>query len=160
MMNFQTNDYWDDIDLFSKAGAQLWDDWHFPINVRDRFAKYPAINIETSNTHYDYYVFIAGVGEDQLDISLEQNALIISGEKNNLIPQRDDVLVRLNECKSGKFSRTLNLPSDADKQSIKAHYTCGVLHIGVRRQASKKSTAIQINCHPKQLPSKATRGTI
>ena len=144
-MTFQTNNYWDEVDLFSEAGTHLWDGWDFPIDVRNSHTKYPAINLEASNTHYDYYIFIAGVNKDQLDISLELNSLTISGEKANLIPHGDNVLVHLNECKSGKFSRTLTLPADADKQSIQANYVCGVLHLNIKRQVTEKSTVIQID---------------
>jgi len=90
---------------------------------------------------------IAGVEKDDLDIYLEDDILIIRGER-----KREDIGEEIKdkdfftqECYWGQFSRSLRLPLDnIDTDNISASMKNGILTIVIPKIEKSKSKKIQI----------------
>jgi len=90
---------------------------------------------------------IAGVEKDNLDVYLEDDILIIRGER-----KREDVEGEIEdkdfftqECYWGSFSRSLRLPLDnLDTDNISASMKNGILTISIPKLEKVKSKKIQI----------------
>ena len=85
---------------------------------------------------------LAGVARDEVDLSLESNALTIFGERTGA-PAVEDTAYYVRERQYGSFRRTINLPEGTDRSSVTALLQDGLLEITVagacvaRREAER-----------------------
>ena len=73
---------------------------------------------------------LAGVAPDEVDLSLEQGALTIFGERTGS-PDEQDTTFYVRERHFGPFRRTVNLPEGIERSSIDASLEDGLLEITV-----------------------------
>src|SRR5688500_9579040 len=71
---------------------------------------------------------LAGVTRDDVDISFENDALTIFGERTGA-PDEEDTTYYVRERHYGAFRRTINLPEGTDRSSVKASLEDGLLEI-------------------------------
>ncbi|MFC6672150.1 Hsp20/alpha crystallin family protein [Marinobacterium aestuariivivens] len=122
---------------------QLFGDWRGASGIRSVAAgSFPAINIGGSPEQVDVYVFAPGIDPKQLDVSLQQNLLTLTGERPLSYPESVQFYRR--ERFDGKFRRVLSLPEDVDPDKVTAHYRDGVLHIQVKRAETVKPRRIEV----------------
>jgi len=98
-------------------------DWEPPLDI-----------YETEDT----IVIIAelpGVKQEQVNVTVERDILIIEGERPKRVPSRT-VHVHQLEIPYGRFARRVQLPANADVESIQARFREGYLRIEVPRSAS------------------------
>lgn len=115
-----------------------------PANIRAvARASYPSINVGTTPESVEVYVFAAGLDQEKLDLSIQQNLLTISGECPVVQPESGKTY--LSERYSGTFQRSLALPDDIDPDSASAKYSNGVLHISLKRKAESQLRKIKVN---------------
>lgn len=122
---------------------QMFGAAHWPSSIRaaERGA-YPPVNIGGTQEQVDVYIFAAGLDPRSLDISIQQNLLTISGERN-LIREEGANYYR-SERFDGPFRRILTLPDDVDSDQVDAVYRDGILHIIVKRRQSVKPRRIEV----------------
>lgn len=85
---------------------------------------------------------IAGYSKEELNISVEQNILTISGERKVEASEETEFYYR--ERTQTTFSRKVTLPFNADPKTIKAQYENGVLTVYVPQPEISKLTPIKI----------------
>jgi HSP20 family protein len=73
---------------------------------------------------------LAGVARDEMDISLEHDALTIFGERTGA-PDEQGTTYYVRERHYGSFRRTINLPEGTDTSSVNASLEDGLLEITV-----------------------------
>jgi len=83
---------------------------------------------------------VAGMSEDDLNISLEGNDLSVSGERKPSIHGR----CQRRERSYGSFTRTFTLPTTVDLASIQARCEHGVLHIVMAKKVEARARKIPI----------------
>ncbi|MCR4278825.1 MAG: Hsp20/alpha crystallin family protein [bacterium] len=85
---------------------------------------------------------LAGVTQDDLDISLHDDLLTIRGDRKSTrtIQEKDWVT---QECYWGAFSRSLVLPFDVDSEHVNASMENGILEIRIPIQKQKKSVQVR-----------------
>ncbi len=86
---------------------------------------------------------IAGVNPDDLDISIENEMVVIKGTRNEP-NQEEEKNYFYQECYWGPFSRQIILPEDVDIQRIKASLKKGVLMIKIPRVKKIKKKKINV----------------
>jgi HSP20 family protein len=91
-----------------------------------------------------------GLREEDLNLTLEGNALTISGERKQRNEWKEGRYQRV-ERHYGSFCRTFTLPSAVDPNSIEAKYEHGVLHISMSKRADARPRQIQVNSQQKKL---------
>lgn len=90
----------------------------------------PAVEsyIDTNDKKFHCEVQLPGVDARDVNIQVQGNMLIISGERSHKRETRDaDFLHR--EISYGTFTRSLVLPEGVDKEKIAAEYRNGILEI-------------------------------
>ena len=73
---------------------------------------------------------LAGVAREEMDISLEHDALTIFGERTGA-PDEEGTTYYVRERHYGPFRRTINLPEGTDRSSVKASLEDGLLEVTV-----------------------------
>jgi len=127
----------------SEEMDELFGDWRAASGIRSLpRGTFPAVNVGTSADKLEVYVFAPGVDPKQVDISLQQNLLTISGERT-VAPQENSDYYR-HERFGGAFRRVITLPEDVDVDHVEARYRDGVLQISVPRRAPASPRQIQI----------------
>jgi len=96
----------------------------------------------------DYYYIqspIAGIKKEDLEVTVEEDTLIIKGERPK--PEREGKITQHNyqECYWGPFMRTVSLSSDIDPSRVKAKLKNGVLTIKVPKINREGNQKISID---------------
>ncbi len=95
----------------------------------------PAIDVATKDADLVIRAELPGVKQDDVDITLQNDVLTISGErKAEQEEERGGYHVR--ERRYGSFSRSLALPEGLDESKIHARYDNGVLEVTVEGAAA------------------------
>lgn len=97
----------------------------------------PASAASGDDTAYSVSMELPGVAEDDVELSINNGSLIVRGEKKTESEQKGDTWY-FSERQFGAFSRTFQLPEDADSTNTTATMKDGVLKITVPRVAPKE----------------------
>ncbi|WP_075880785.1 Hsp20/alpha crystallin family protein [Vreelandella massiliensis] len=92
----------------------------------------PSVDIAESENEYVVSVEVPGVEEKDIKINLEDDKLIIEGEKRHQHTSEKNQYHRV-ERSYGSFSRILSLPKDVRKEDIQASFLNGVLTVRIPR---------------------------
>jgi len=85
----------------------------WPTGIRAvRRGTFPPINVGSTADRVDVYVFASGIDPKALDISIQQNLLVISGQRAVRVAQEGNYYRR--ERYDGEFRRVITLPEDVD----------------------------------------------
>jgi len=104
---------------------------------------YPKLNIYADKDHYFIEAAAPGLDTGKFDISVQDQTVTISGEKENEPPAEDAAVLR-NERAFGKFSRTVELPIAINADQIEAIYQNGILYITVPKAEEAKPKRIEV----------------
>jgi HSP20 family protein len=104
----------------------------------------PAIDVLTQDGKLVIRAELPGVRQEDVDITLQNNVLTISGERKvEEEEQRGGYYVR--ERRYGSFRRSLPVPEGTDESKIHARYENGVLEVTVEGAAAvREPKRIQI----------------
>ncbi len=129
---------------FEHEVDQLLGRGRVPAGIRTvRRGTFPPINVGASAERVDVYLFAAGLDTKDLDISIQQNLLAVSGRRN--VEAREDANYYRRERFEGEFRRVVTLPEDVDPERVEAKYRDGVLQITVQRRESARPRQIAVN---------------
>lgn len=90
----------------------------------------PAVDIIENDNIIILAAELAGVNEDEMEVSISEGILSISGVKKSLEEEYscDDYFYKI-ESISGKFCRSFAIPANIDTSAVKASLKDGVLKI-------------------------------
>ncbi len=96
----------------------------------------PAVNAYEYPEDYRIVVELAGVRTEDLDLRIEDDALILSGVRATPGAPQQGETARLHtmEIDHGRFSRKLPLPADIVPEGVEANYRNGYLWIRLPRK--------------------------
>jgi len=103
----------------------------------------PAVEVSEKDDEIVVRAEIPGLDTKDLDVTIENNYLIIKGEKKREKKEEKENMVHM-ECSYGSFYRTIPLTTEVDKDKIKAKYKKGVLTITLPKVESAKAKRIAI----------------
>lgn len=106
----------------------------------------PVVNIEETKDGYHVEAEIPGVQKEDVEVSVKDDYLVIKGEKKSFDEEKRDQYHRV-ERSHGSFYRTIELPSDIDKENINAELKDGVLNIDIKKSDKKEESAKSIPIH-------------
>jgi len=86
---------------------------------------------------------VPGVNEEDLNVSLENNLLTVSGERKFEKEEKEENFHRI-ERRYGSFARTFRLPNTIDPEKVEAGYDKGLLKITVAKRAEAKPKQIKV----------------
>ena len=102
----------------------------------------PASAASGDDTAYSISMELPGVSEDDIELSINNGSLIVRGEKKTESEKKGDTWY-FSERQYGAFSRTFQLPEDADEGKTSATMKDGVLKITVPRVAPEEKSTTQ-----------------
>lgn len=104
---------------------------------------YPAINLWSKGDHQYVSAEMPGVCPEDIQVSVEGNTLMISGERRAEELPEGARMVR-KERSFGSFSRTLQLPYHVNPDEVDASFNKGILMIQLPRAEEDKPKKIAI----------------
>jgi len=104
----------------------------------------PDFDISESDHGYDVKAELSGMNEKDIEVTLENNVLRISGEKKDEKSEKKGKY-HISERKFGKFERVLTLPAEVDSSKIKASFNKGVLSVHVPKTEKAKANIKKID---------------
>ena len=93
----------------------------------------PKLDVAETKDKYEIKAEMPGIDEKDLDVSMDDGVLTISGEKKTEA-ESDDKGYWLKECSYGSFSRSVRLPENIADDKIVAKFDKGVLMIDVPKK--------------------------
>lgn len=108
-----------------------------PMPAVDGWLK-PVLDIEETERTYRITLEIPGVEKDDVEILVDGDLLTIRGEKRQEKRSDEGDFHRI-ERSYGAFRRELNLPDDADPDSIEASFRNGVLTITIGKREQEQA---------------------
>jgi HSP20 family protein len=104
---------------------------------------FPPINVFTEKSGLVVQAEVPGFKTEQLDLRIEPGHLTISGERT-LGDADKKVSFHRRERRYGKFSRTIQLPTDIDTAEVRAELRNGLLTIRLPKLASAQPRQIDV----------------
>lgn len=95
----------------------------------------PALEMTEKDKAYRVTVELPGLKEDEVEVSVADGVLTVSGEKREESERKDEGVL-ISERRYGSFRRQLSLPSDVDPKAIKADFDKGLLTVTLPKDAS------------------------
>jgi len=115
----------------------------------------PAVDVYEDEHNVVLKIEVPGIDEKDIDVRIENNTLIVHGERNIDKEEKEENYRRI-ERQYGSFTRTFTLPNTVDTDSVSANYDRGVLKIQLAKKAEAKPKQIKVNvAGEKTLESKA-----
>jgi HSP20 family protein len=109
---------------------------------------FPRIDIEEEEAAIRVRAEIPGIDEKELNVTLEDHILTISGEKREEKKEEDKKKNYVfSERRFGSFCRKIAVPEGIKVDEIKAEYKNGVLNIELPKDEKAMPKKIDINVH-------------
>jgi HSP20 family protein len=115
----------------------------------------PAVNVFEDERNIRIEAELPGIEDKDIEISLENNVLTISGERKLEHEEKKENFHRI-ERSYGRFTRSFTLPPTVDTENVNAEFNNGVLRITLNKKEEAKPKQIKIGVgKPSIKPSKA-----
>lgn len=103
----------------------------------------PAVDIVEEKDRFVLRADVPGVMPSDIDVSMEDGVLSISGERRTHKEEEIEGLKRF-ERVSGKFYRRFTLPETADAEGISARSANGILEVSIPKQPEVQPRRITV----------------
>ena len=100
------------------------------------------VDVYATNDEIVVEAILPGVKPEEVDITMEGNALTLAGDTSSAMPDRDSLL--LQEIRRGRFVRTLTLPEGLEPDKATATFEDGVLTLRIPKAEQVKPRQIKI----------------
>lgn len=131
-------------DVFSKNFSDVMDEFFNDVVNQRNNNFVPGIDISETDTQFLVSVELPGVSKEDIDVSLDNGQLTISGERKFEESEEGKTFHRV-ETKYGSFSRSFHLPDNVDEESINAKYENGLLNITIQKTEDKVKKRIEVS---------------
>lgn len=131
-------------DIMSKRFSDIMDEF-FNDAVRTRRDTFvPSIDVSETDDQFLITAELPGMNKEDIDISLENSRLTISGERSFEKEDKGKKFHRV-ESSYGSFERSFQLPDNIDAESISASYDDGLLNISIDKSEEEVKKQIEIS---------------
>lgn len=104
----------------------------------------PALDVYEDKDNYTVKAELPGMKKEEIEVSLHEGSLSISGERKSESKHEDAEVYRA-ERFFGRFQRTVSLPSAVAADKVKAAYKDGVLTITLPKTEEAKPKHIDVS---------------
>jgi HSP20 family protein len=108
---------------------------------------FPRVNVSENAEAYRVTADLPGLGEKDVQVSFDNNLLLIAGNKVDEKEEKGREWYR-RERVSGEFQRVIELPSTIDASKATASFAKGVLSVDVPKVAPTKTSRRTIEVKP------------
>jgi HSP20 family protein len=106
--------------------------------------EFPAVDVWVSETGAIMRAELPGIEAEDVDVSLNNDALTIKGSRKPH-EAKDGETCHRQERSFGQFARTLSLPFAVEADMVEAKFTNGILKITLPRAEAEKPRKISIS---------------
>lgn len=103
----------------------------------------PALDVEESEDGFTLVIELPGVSPEDVEITLEENVLTVSGERSFYADKEAEGFRRV-ERSFGRFHRAVRLPDRVAGDQVEADYRDGLLTITVPKAEEAKPRRIEV----------------
>lgn len=107
----------------------------------------PALDLYQNNDNVVAVIELPGMRKEDIDISLHDGMLTISGERKDESKSNGDQDAARSERFVGKFRRSISLPTQVESNKVSATYKDGILTVTLPKAEEAKPKKIQVNVH-------------
>jgi len=104
----------------------------------------PAIDVYEDKDHLFVRAEVPGLKKDEIDISLHEGVLTLSGERK-LEKEYDKAQSHRVERFVGRFQRSITLPHPVDAKNVRATYKDGILAVTLPKAEEAKPKQISVS---------------
>lgn len=104
----------------------------------------PVLDVEETEQAFEIHVEAPGVEPEDIDVTLEEGVLTVSGERKFYEDKQQDGFRRI-ERRFGRFRRSLRLPAPVDSEKVEATYDAGMLTVKVPKTEAARPHKIQVH---------------
>jgi len=121
--------------------ARIFDDL-LNVNGNEHVYNTPRVNMRKTEDAYHLEIAAPGLSKERFDLELKDQVLTVSAK-----PQEDaeNLGYERKEFDFNKFSRSFQLPKDADPDQVAAKYENGILFISISKREEVKPKKITIS---------------
>jgi HSP20 family protein len=103
----------------------------------------PPLDVEETDKDVIVHAEIPGMKSEELELSIRDGALVISGEKKESSEKKEKGYF-YQERRFGSFRREVPLPSAVDADNVEAEYKDGVLHVTLHKSQEALPRRIEV----------------
>lgn len=103
----------------------------------------PALDVHEDKDHLTVRIELPGMNKNDIDLSLHENTLTVSGERKAAETEAQATVTRA-ERYFGRFQRTITLPKPVDADGVKAQYKDGILTVTLPKTEESKPRQIDV----------------
>jgi HSP20 family protein len=145
--NNRENNDWNDFSMvpsfFDEAFGNSWPFGRMPRMLTNQNGWMPRIDVSETDKEIRVTVNAPGVDPKQINISVEDNVLFISGKTDQKKEEEGETFYRM-ERETGSFHRSLELPRGADPNNVQATSEKGVVYITVPKNPESQRKPIEV----------------
>ncbi len=122
-------------------------DFFSPMIEEERSTSFtPKVEVNETNKGYFVRAELPGIKEEDIQLTLEDNCLILQGERKSEYKKEDKKNYR-SEFSYGSFYRTIPFRVDVDDNSVEANYRDGILTVNLVKKSdgTERTKKIAIN---------------
>jgi HSP20 family protein len=128
--------------------GKIFEDFFAPQSTVDEITEsfMPRINLRETEKEFEVYAELPGIDEKDVDITLVEDSLLIKGEKKS--EKKTDTKDKWYfESNFGHFERTIHIPSEIERDNVRANFKNGVLQITLPKapEAQNRVQKIKVN---------------
>ncbi len=138
---------WGRFDHLTNLRDQINRLFEFPLNGGEAESEFfgwaPVIDLYEDHNQLVVKAELPGMKKEDIDISLHQGSLLISGERKSEVEEGNGEASRA-ERFFGRFQRALELPKPVDASRVSASYKDGILTVNLPKTEESKPKQIQV----------------
>ncbi|HEY0671083.1 MAG TPA: Hsp20/alpha crystallin family protein [Longimicrobiales bacterium] len=104
----------------------------------------PPMDVVESSDEVLCHIEVPGLKPEDIEIRVQDNMLVIAGEKRVAESEQQEGGFRSMERRYGRFERSFTLPRTIDTNNVKARHENGVLTVVLPKVEASKPRRIQI----------------
>lgn len=131
-------------DIMSKRFSDIMDEFFNDAVQTRRDTFVPSIDVSETDDQFLISAELPGMNKEDINISLENGRLSISGERSFEKEDKGKKYHRV-ESSYGAFERSFQLPDNVDAESISASYENGLLDISIDKSEEEVKKQIEIS---------------
>lgn len=125
--------------------GDLFDDDFFRLPApRETTSWTPRVDVVEDEHAYHLHAELPGLDKKDIDVSVENGVLTLSGERKFEKKEEKDDGYRYYERSYGSFCRSFRLPEHVDPNAIKATHKNGVLELTLPKSEKAKPKQIEV----------------
>lgn len=103
----------------------------------------PAVDIIEERDRFVLRADVPGVNPDDIDVSMDNGILSVSGQRHPIAAAEDTGMQRL-ERATGRFLRRFTLPETVDAEHVSARCRDGILEVAIPKAPEVKARRITV----------------